>query len=96
MLIRAAAQRIAAAAVVASACGTAVDVGGGSSTGREPVDDRTSAKELRRRCGIDDAMFTAELRRDIDGPRINEEELEEDPGEDCVGVDDTVEGGLVV
>lgn len=52
MLTRAAAQRIAAAVVVASACGTtgaAVDVGSASSIGRESVDDRISAKELRRR-----------------------------------------------
>ncbi len=37
-------------------------------------------------------MFTAELRRDVDGPHTNEE----DPDEECVGVDDPVEGGLVV
>lgn len=37
-------------------------------------------------------MLVAEVRRDVDGPRI----IEEDPEEDCVGVDDPVEGGLVV
>lgn len=97
MLIRAPAQRIAAAAVVASACGTAdavVDVSGGSSTGRAPVDDRISAKELRSRCGIDKAIFAVELRRDTDGPHANEE----DPGEVGTGGDDedAVDGGLVV
>ena len=94
-MIRAAAQRIAAAVVVASGCGTVgatVDMGGGSSTGRAPVDDRSSAKELRRRCGIDDARFTAELRRDVGGLRTKEE----DPGDGSVGVEDAVEGGLVV
>jgi hypothetical protein len=37
-------------------------------------------------------MFTAELRRDVDDPHTNEE----GPEEECVGVDDPVEGGLVV
>jgi hypothetical protein len=97
MLIRAPAQRIAAAAVVTSACGTTgavANVSGGSSTGRAPVDDRISAKELRSRCGIDDAIFTAELRRDADGPHTDEE----DPGEGGTGDDDedAVDGGLVV
>ncbi len=97
MLIRAPAHRIAAAAVVASACGTtggAVDIGGCSSTGRAPVDDRISAKELRSRCGIEDAMFTVELRREVDGAHINEE----DPVGECIGddSDDAVEGGLAV
>jgi len=80
MLILAAAQRIAAAAAVASArntTGAGVDVGGGSSTGRVPVDDRISANELRRRCGIDDGTFTAVLRWDVDGTRTNEDELED-------------------
>ena len=97
MLIRAPAQRIAAAAVVASACGTTggtVEVGGCSSSGRAPVDDRISAKELRSRCGIDDAMFVVELRREVDGAHANEEY----PGGECIGDDndDTVEGGLAV
>lgn len=97
MLIRAPAQRIAAAAVVASPCcttGATVGVSGGSSTGRAPVDDLISAKEPRSRCGIDDAAFTFELRRDVDGPHINED----DAGEGCIGDDDddAVEGGLVV
>lgn len=92
MLTPAAAQRIAAAVVVASGCGTtgcAVCVGGGSSVGREPVEDRISAKELRRRWGIDGVMFDVELRRDVDCPRTNEE----DPGVE--GVDDPAEVGLV-
>jgi hypothetical protein len=92
MLILAPAQRIAAAAVVASACGTTgaeEDVSGGSSTGRAPLDVRISAKEVRSRCGIDDEMFTAELRRDVDGPHTNEEGPEHDG-------DDAEEGGLVV
>jgi len=37
-------------------------------------------------------MLIVEVRRDVDGPHISEE----DPEEDCVGVDDPVEGGLVV
>lgn len=58
------------------------------------MDDLISAKEPRSRCGIDDAAFTFELRRDVDGPHINED----DPGEGCIGDDDddAVEGGLVV
>jgi hypothetical protein len=57
------------------------------------VDERVSAKEVRSRCGIDEARFTAELRRDVDDPNTNEE----DPGESCVeDEDDDVEGGLVV
>ena len=96
MLIRAPAQRMAAAAVVASGCGTVgagVDVSGGSSTGRAPADVLISAKELRSRCGIG-AIFTVVLRRDVDGPHTNEE----DAGEGCIGDDDddSVEGGLVV
>jgi hypothetical protein len=96
-LTRAAAQRIAAAVVVASACGTtraAVDMGGSSTIGRAPVDNRMSAKELRRWCGIDDEMFKVEeLRWDVDGARTNEE----DPGVGGVGVVvDEAEGGLLV
>jgi hypothetical protein len=94
MLILAAAQRMAAAAVVASACGTTGakgDVGGGSRTGRVPVDNRLSANELRRRCGIDDGTFTAVLRWDVDGTRTNEELKD-----DWVDVDNAVEGELVV
>lgn len=97
MLTRAAAQRIAAAVVVASACGTtgtAVNVGSAPSIGRASVDDRTSAKEPRRRWGIDDAMLIVEVRRDVDGPHISEDDPEAEG--DCVGVDDPVEGGLVV
>ena len=97
MLIRAPAQRIAAAAVVASACGTTggiVAIGGCSSSGRAPEDDLMSAKELRSRCGIDDTMFTVEVRREVDGAHVNEEY----PGGECIGDDndDAVEGGLVV
>ena len=93
ILTRAAAQRIAAAVVVASGCGTtgaAVDAGGDSITGRAPVDDRISAKELRRRCGI--VMFEVELRRDAGGAQTNGEE----PGVGGVGVVADEEGGLVV
>lgn len=93
MLTPAAAQRIAAAVVVASECGTmgcTVGTGGGSSVGREPVEDRISAKELRRRCGIGGVIFDVELRRDADCPRTNEEDPEVED------VDDPAEVGLVV
>jgi hypothetical protein len=79
ILTRAAAQRIAAAVVVASACGTTgatIGAGGDSIMGRAPVDDRIPAKELRRRCGIDDEMLKVELRWDVDGARTSGE----DPG----------------
>ena len=92
MLTPAAAQRIAAAVVVASECGTmdcTVCAGGGSSVGRDPVEDRISAKELRRRWGIV-VILDVELRRDVDCPRTSEE----DPGVE--GVDDPAEVGLVV
>lgn len=58
------------------------------------MDDRISAKEVRSLCGMDEAMFTVELRRDADDPHANEE----DPGESCTedDDDDAVEGGLVV
>lgn len=58
------------------------------------MDDRISAKELRSRCGMDDAMFTVGLRREVDDARDNEEY----PGGECIGDgnDDAVEGGLVV
>jgi hypothetical protein len=95
ILTRAAAQRIAAAVVVASACGTtgaAVATGGDSIIGRAPVDERISAKELRSRCGIDDEMFKAELRWGVDGARTNGE----DPGVDGVGGVVAEEGGLLV
>jgi len=97
MLIRAPAQRIAAAAVAASVCGTTggiVEISGCSSTGRAPMDVRISAKELRSRCGIDDVMFTVELRREVDDAHTNEDDL----GEEGIGDDndDAVEGGLVV
>ena len=39
-------------------------------------------------------MLIVEVRRDVDGPHISEEDPEAE--EDCVGVDDPVEGGLVV
>lgn len=57
------------------------------------MDDRISAKELRSRCGIDDAMLAVE-RREVDGAHANEEY----PGGECIGDDndDAVEGGLVV
>lgn len=91
MLTPAAAQRIAAAVVVASECGTTdcpVGAGGGSSVGRESVEDRISAKELRGRWGI--VIFDVELRLDVDCPRTNVE----DPGVE--DVDDPAEVGLVV
>jgi hypothetical protein len=53
------------------------------------VEDRISAKELRRRWGIV-VILDVELRRDVDCPRTNEE----DPGVE--GVDDPAEVGLVV
>jgi hypothetical protein len=58
------------------------------------VDDLISAKEPRSRCGLDDATLTFELRRDVDGPRI----IEDDAGEGCIGDDDedAVEGGGLV
>jgi len=37
-------------------------------------------------------MLAVELRREADGDHTNEE----NPEEECVGVDDPVEGGLVV
>jgi len=51
MLTQAAAQHIAAAVVVASACGTtgiAVNIGSTSSIGQVSVDDWILAKELQR------------------------------------------------
>ena len=66
-----------------------VCAGGGSSVGREPVEDRISAKELRRRWGIEGVILDVELRRDVDCPRTNED----DPGVE--GVDDPAETGLV-
>jgi hypothetical protein len=41
---------------------------------------------------MDDAMLIVEVRRDVDGAHISEE----GPEEDGVGVDDPVDGGLVV
>jgi hypothetical protein len=97
ILTRAAAQRIAAAVVVASACnttGATVATGGSSTIGRTPVEDLMSASELRIWCGMEDDMFKAEeLRWDVDGARTNKV----DPGMGGVGVVvDEEEGGLVV
>ncbi len=54
------------------------------------MEDRISAKELRRRWGIDGAIFDVELRREVDWPHTNED----DPG--LVGVNDPAEEGVAV